>query len=168
MVALDIHDSEQMADISSGATTISDKIRALTAAGFKRADIARFLDRRYQQVNNVLVQDAKRAARRGANSAGQVESSTGPTADDAEPVWTKLGEGGRLVVPAGMRKALGIAEGDNVQLACEDGCVVIRSRDEALRHAQRLFGKYAPDGVSLADELIADRRAEVAREAHDE
>ena len=40
-------------------STVADKIRALAAAGVPRADIARFLGKRYQHVRNVLEGDAQ-------------------------------------------------------------------------------------------------------------
>ena len=41
------------------------------------------------------------------------------------------------------------------------------SRDErakAIKRAQEIVARYVPEGRSLADELIAERRAEAARE----
>lgn len=52
----------EMERIASNHVTISDKIRALNGAGYSRADIAKHLGRRYQQVRNVLKQDEIRAA----------------------------------------------------------------------------------------------------------
>lgn len=43
-----------------GCNTKSSKIRALNSKGHKRADIARFLDIRYQHVRNVLTQPLKK------------------------------------------------------------------------------------------------------------
>jgi hypothetical protein len=37
-----------------------------------------------------------------------------------------------------------------------------------VRRAQEIVRKHVPEGVSLADELIAERRAEAAREAGEE
>ncbi len=45
----------EMTTIVKGLETTSSKIRALHAKGYKRADIARFLEKRYQHVRNVLV-----------------------------------------------------------------------------------------------------------------
>ena len=45
-----------------GCDTKSSKIRALNSKGHKRADIARFLDIRYQHVRNVLVQKMKKTS----------------------------------------------------------------------------------------------------------
>jgi AbrB family looped-hinge helix DNA binding protein len=76
----------------------------------------------------------------------------------------KLSEGGRVVIPAEVRRALEVREGDSLVLELKDGEVRLYSRREQLRRAQALFRQYIPEGVSLVDELIAERRAEAARE----
>lgn len=78
--------------------------------------------------------------------------------------WAKIDSAGRLVLPAPYRKALGLNAGDDVLLSLEDDEVRIVSRDRAIRRAQELVAKYVPDDVSLVDELIAERRREVADE----
>src|ERR1700753_1713892 len=52
---------ERLGAIAARHTTVADKIRALAAAGVPRADIARFLGKRYQHVRNVLEGDAQSA-----------------------------------------------------------------------------------------------------------
>ncbi|MGO9255224.1 MAG: AbrB/MazE/SpoVT family DNA-binding domain-containing protein [Bryobacteraceae bacterium] len=47
----------------------------------------------------------------------------------------------------------------------EEGALIVETREQGLRRARDLLRKYIPEGVSLADELIADRRAEAARES---
>lgn len=77
----------------------------------------------------------------------------------------KLSEGGRVVIPAEVRRALEVQEGDSLVLDVKDGEIRLYSRREQLRRAQALFQRYfPPGGVSLVDELIAERRAEAARE----
>jgi AbrB family looped-hinge helix DNA binding protein len=83
-------------------------------------------------------------------------------------VWAKVGEGGRVVIPAAYRRALGVEEGDHVQLHLEGDEVRIVSRAGAIARAQELVAKYVPPGVSLVDELIAERRREAAREERGE
>ena len=46
---------DAMKRLCAGLKTTSDKIRALGNGDFARADIARYLDIRYQHVRNVLV-----------------------------------------------------------------------------------------------------------------
>jgi AbrB family looped-hinge helix DNA binding protein len=76
----------------------------------------------------------------------------------------RVGEGGRLVIPAGFRKALGMKIGDDVILALADGEVRVFTRPEAIRRAQERVRRYVPAERSLVDELIAERRAEAVRE----
>lgn len=76
----------------------------------------------------------------------------------------KMTEGGRIVISAEYRKALGLKVGDKVVLRLEDGGVPISTLDTAIRRAQEFVRQYVPEGYSLVDELIADRRAEAERE----
>jgi len=77
---------------------------------------------------------------------------------------TKLGEGGRLVIPAEYRKALGVETGDDLVLVLGDNDIRVLTPQEAIRRAQALVRKYVPEGRMLSDELIADRRREARRE----
>ena len=79
-------------------------------------------------------------------------------------ITTHLGKGGRLVIPAEYRKALGLEPGDPVVLALEGNAVRLATPRQAVKHAQALVGRYIPENRDLADELIRDRRAEVRRE----
>jgi len=71
----------------------------------------------------------------------------------------KLVSGGRLQVPAEFRRAMGIADGDAVMMELVDGELHIRPYRDALSRVQARLKKYVPEGISLSDELIADRRA---------
>jgi hypothetical protein len=46
----------------------------------------------------------------------------------------------------------------------DDGELRLATRREAIKRAQRLLRQYVPEGVSLVDELIAERRREAALE----
>ena len=74
-----------------------------------------------------------------------------------------VGPQGRIVIPAGMRKALNIGNGDILVARVEDGRIILEKRDDVLARVQRRF-KGVPEGVSLADELIRERREEAGRE----
>lgn len=76
----------------------------------------------------------------------------------------KIASGGRVVIPAEYRKALGLRDGDEVTIRLEDGELRLYNQAQAVRRAQAIVRQYVPEGVSLADELIADRRHEAARE----
>ena len=73
-------------------------------------------------------------------------------------VRMRIGAKGRLVIPAAMRAALGIKDGDMLDLVVVDGELRIATMRERLRRAQESVRKYVPAGVSLADELSAERR----------
>lgn len=75
----------------------------------------------------------------------------------------KIIEGGKLVIPAAMRRMLGIERGDTVLVDVEEGELRVRSLPKAVERAQAIVRRHVPDHVSLADELIAERRAEAAR-----
>ena len=81
-----------------------------------------------------------------------------------EQTATKVDRHGRIVIPAEYRRALGLREGDPVMVQLDDGELRVLTRAQAIRRAQAIVAKYVPPGRSLVDELIAERRAEAARE----
>jgi AbrB family looped-hinge helix DNA binding protein len=76
----------------------------------------------------------------------------------------RVNENGRVVIPASYRKALGIKPGDEVILRMEDDELRITTMKRRIERAQRRVRKYVEPGVSLADELIAERREAAKRE----
>jgi len=70
----------------------------------------------------------------------------------------KLVSGGRLQVPADIRRALGLADGDPVLLRIVDGALQVRPVRNALGRVQARLRAHIPAETSLSDELIADRR----------
>jgi AbrB family looped-hinge helix DNA binding protein len=76
---------------------------------------------------------------------------------------TTIHEGGRLVIPAAYRKALGIKPGDEVILVLEDEEIRVVSTRQAIARAQTLLRRYIPKGRSLSEELIKERQEEAAR-----
>ena len=79
-------------------------------------------------------------------------------------IMTRIGEGGRVVVPARYRKVLGLEPGDDVILVLEDGEVRITTLPSVIQRAQEIVRRCNPEGRSLVDELIRERRDEAARE----
>ncbi len=166
-------DRQRMDELTAEVRTKSDKIRRLAAAGYARADIARYLGIRYQFVYNVLSGPQPKAERLARGSAPEAAGRVTATSElespePAEPalqwVWTTVGKRGVIRLPAAVLTSMGVAEGDQVQLALDGDIVRILSRAVALREAQELVRRYVPEGVSLVDELLAERRAEAARE----
>ena len=77
---------------------------------------------------------------------------------------TKVSAGGRIVIPAEYRKAMGVRKGDEVLMSLEDGEVRLYTRQRALKRIQDIVCSLIPPGVSLVDELIREREEEAARE----
>ena len=77
---------------------------------------------------------------------------------------TRVNENGRVVIPASYRKALGIKAGDEVILRMEDDELRITTMKRRIERAQRRIRQYVKPGVSLVDELIAERREAAKRE----
>jgi AbrB family looped-hinge helix DNA binding protein len=76
----------------------------------------------------------------------------------------RLNNKGALVVPASIRRALGIKPGDWLLLRIIDGELRISTARQRLAKAQRIVRKHVPRGASLVDELIAERREAARRE----
>lgn len=205
---IEVDQRAEMDRIVSGMQGVSQKIRALDAAGYARADIARYLEKRYQHVRNVLVQDeAKRKAgtqlaedaspwidrpamadvvaglRTKADKIRAMAAVGYSTSEIARllairyqhaynvlkenrgmPGSVTVGPDGRIVIPVQYRRALQIEPGDEVRLKIENGELRVIGRIAAIEQAQALVRKFVPEGVSLSDELMAERRAEAAKE----
>jgi len=87
--------------------------------------------------------------------------------DDMPSVKVRLGPDGRVVVPAGIREALGLKEGDVLFARLEGGEIKLLTPQAAMRRAQAIVRQFVPDNVSLVDELLAERRREAAREVEE-
>jgi AbrB family looped-hinge helix DNA binding protein len=81
-----------------------------------------------------------------------------PKAAASKEARLKINENGRLVIPAPFRKALGVNAGDVVFLSFEDDELRITTMKRRIERAQRRARQYVKSGVSLVDELIAERR----------
>lgn len=68
-----------------------------------------------------------------------------------------LGQQGRLVIPAEVRAALGLAPGDQLHLHLDGQRVVIERQQDAAAEL-RGFAASVPEARSLVDELLAERR----------
>jgi AbrB family looped-hinge helix DNA binding protein len=76
----------------------------------------------------------------------------------------KVTEGGRIVIPAPMRKALGIKVGKNVTLVLDDQGLHVSTRETALRRIDELMKDKIDPNRSVVDEFIRERREEAANE----
>lgn len=77
---------------------------------------------------------------------------------------TRLNQQGRIVIPAECRAAAGLKPGDDLIVeVVGEGDLRLRTREQALKEAQRIVARYS-SGRDLVAELIAERREEAARE----
>ena len=76
----------------------------------------------------------------------------------------KLVSGGRLQIPADIRRTLGLKDGDEVRMEVVDGELRVRTFRETLARVRERLRPYVPEDVSLVDELIAERRAAAEKE----
>lgn len=82
---------------------------------------------------------------------------------DPQSIKVTVGPQGRLVVPATLRRQLGIEAGDVLIASAQQDRLVLERRDTILsRVRQRLA--VVPADVNMVDELIAERREEAKRE----
>lgn len=156
-----------MDEVVRGQRTKSDKIRALSKAGFSRAQIADYLGIRYQHVRNVLVHDEKVAARTvtAPSVAGEVQD--GAMGDPLYPMKVKIEGDGRVRLPPALLQAAGIKENESAVISIEGDTIQLMSLSASVRRAQDAVRRFVPRDVSLVDELIAERRDEVRRENGD-
>lgn len=174
--------TNEMAKLAQGLPSKAAKIRALAAAGYARADIARFLGVRYQHVRNVLVQQPPMAGEAEHEAAqGFAEEAAGPPSLRGAPpagfsrtppagLSTEAFRGnltaeadGGIVIPGGMLAGAGIAPGETVLVRVADGEIRLSGYRSTLERLNRIAGRFRRPGVSEVDDFIAERRAAGAR-----
>jgi len=83
---------------------------------------------------------------------------------NSDYVTAKVNDNGRIVIPAEIRKAMGLNPGDTVAMTFEEGVLRIESQLARIRRIQAEFKPFSKPGVLASDELIAGRREEAQRE----
>lgn len=170
--------AREMTKVTQSLETTADKIRALGRAGYPRAEIARFLDIRYQHVRNTLEAAKIPMPEKGADQmvseaveprreAGLAEATVPfePASAARDRYFAlSLGPDGGIVLPKALREAMMLDEDGRVTAHVEEGELRIISPLAAIRRIQRIAQKYKKPGESVVDELIAERRAEALRE----
>jgi AbrB family looped-hinge helix DNA binding protein len=77
---------------------------------------------------------------------------------------TRMGENGRVVIPAPIREAMGLKPGDALEVSLDEYGVRIQTLRQQFAQARAVLRKYVEPGRSLSAELIAERRLEAKRE----
>lgn len=79
-------------------------------------------------------------------------------------IRTKLGDGGRIIIPSLFRQNLHLMAGDDIILHMKDDTIYITTPNQALSKLQTKVKNHinaTSQNISLVDELIAMRRLEV-------
>jgi hypothetical protein len=168
-------DRERLDALARAHSTVAGKIRALAAAGVPRADIARFLGKRYQHVRNVLEGDAQagsggsggfvlgKADLSGVQDGGRAFDREDDAAfierRSATAFWIEVKPDGTLPLPPEIVEVLGGGPGERVFATIADGRVTLKSGDAAMEDARSIVRKYIKPGSRVVDEFLAERRA---------
>jgi AbrB family looped-hinge helix DNA binding protein len=75
-----------------------------------------------------------------------------------------LGESGRIVLPAAIRKELGLKVGDRLTVSSDRGAIRILSRKMALESIRAGIIRHRGSLNGILDEFLAERHEEAARE----
>lgn len=76
----------------------------------------------------------------------------------------EMGDRGRLVVPAGLRRDLGWETGMTLHLIETDTGVIMMTREQLKRYVR---SGWQAAGTDVLDELFAERRAAAAADLHE-
>jgi len=75
---------------------------------------------------------------------------------------TRVTQGGRLVIPAAIRKIMNLSDGDMVMLQVKGNVLQVTTIDEQIDAAQAFCAPLL--GESAVDEFLAERRREAEKE----
>jgi AbrB family looped-hinge helix DNA binding protein len=78
----------------------------------------------------------------------------------------RLGDRGRVVLPAKLRRLAGLREGDDLVVLFEGGILRLVAKRELARAGRGMFAHVAPER-DLIGELISERREEARRETQE-
>jgi AbrB family looped-hinge helix DNA binding protein len=76
----------------------------------------------------------------------------------------RINENGRIVIPAQIRKSMGLKAGDAVVMTLVEGVLRVEPLRASIRRIQEKLKKFAKPGALASDELIAERREEARGE----
>ncbi len=76
----------------------------------------------------------------------------------------KLGQNGRMIIPAELRHNLDLKEGDELLVTLDDKRLILETEAALLERLYQAVGE-PPEGKLVSDELLRERREEARREA---
>jgi AbrB family looped-hinge helix DNA binding protein len=77
---------------------------------------------------------------------------------------TVIGENGRIIIPAKIRKEANLLVGQSVIINAQNGELTISSYQAKLKNIQEIVKSYTKDQTSLVDKLLELRKSEQDRE----
>lgn len=147
----------------AGQKTVAGKIRALAAAGYPRAEIARMLGKRYQHVRNVLEEPKAATIIVDQAPSGLGEADTMPF-QHAIPhtYWLDVGANGSVVLPPEVLEALGARPGGVIIADLGEESFTLVSGMSGIRLMKARLAQPPSFDKLASEELIEDRRREAA------
>lgn len=76
----------------------------------------------------------------------------------------RVDSSGRIRLPVELKEKLGVTNGDCIVVVEHEDEIRLETAAQALIRAQEYFSSFVPQGVSLVDELLEERRAEAQGE----
>ncbi|MEJ1158080.1 AbrB/MazE/SpoVT family DNA-binding domain-containing protein [Prosthecomicrobium sp. N25] len=94
-----------------------------------------------------------------ATTPYEADPEAKPQPPPAQHFKVTVGPGGRVVIPAEVRRAMGIEEGQVLYTRYENNEWHVLTRAEAVRRVQEFARQFKKPGQSVVDEFLAERRA---------
>jgi AbrB family looped-hinge helix DNA binding protein len=80
-------------------------------------------------------------------------------------ISVRVEKSGRILIPAPVRRKLGLVEGESdILLKIDETAVAVTTRAQALARVQRWAAQFAQPERPISEELIEERRKEAAQE----
>lgn len=76
----------------------------------------------------------------------------------------KLGQNGRMIIPAELRHGLNLKEGDELLVTLDNKRLILETKEALLERLYQAVGE-PPEGELVSEELLRERREEAKREA---
>jgi AbrB family looped-hinge helix DNA binding protein len=76
----------------------------------------------------------------------------------------KMEKSGRILIPAAIRKQLGLKVGSELLLRVDETGLQISTREQTLARVRNRLRRHIPENRLLSEELLRERRQEAARE----
>ena len=76
-------------------------------------------------------------------------------------------DNGRLILPAALRRSLGLAKGDKVIIETEGDAITLTTARLRRKRVQQIAAQYRQPGAKVVDEFLSEKRTDAAREIAD-